>query len=236
MRFIFWLLIGVFAIGIAVALAIPETVTRDGKWRQSLRPQVAVPSELRSSFVASLPSLAATWALGGLVLSLGASVTAGVLGESSHVTAALPIFLMTAISAIVSVRVRHVDAGITARGGLFALIVGLGLAVAGVAAESELLFLAGSAVAGLGFGPSFAGVFRALTERAPADRRASLVSSILIVSYIAFSIPAVIAGVAVTEIGLKETAEIYGAALIGIAALALALSGNLDERREPEPA
>ena len=72
--------------------------------------------------------------------------------------------------------------------------------------------------------------------RLPADQRASLVSSILVVSYIAFSIPAVIAGVAVSQIGLQETAEIYGAALIGIAALALALSGNLDERREPEPA
>jgi predicted MFS family arabinose efflux permease len=53
---------------------------------------------------------------------------------------------------------------------------------------------------------------------------------------LALSIPAVIAGVAVSQIGLQETAEIYGAALIGIAALALALSGNLDERREPEPA
>jgi MFS family permease len=233
-RFVFWLLIGVFVTGIGVALSIPETVARDGRWARSLRPQIAVPTELRAGFIAALPSLAATWALGGLVLSLGASVTAGVLGESSHVAAALPIFVMTGISAIVSVRVVHVDAGTTARFGLVALIVGLGLAVAGIAAESELLFLSGSAVAGLGFGPSFAGVFRALSERAPADQRAALISSILVVSYIAFSIPAVIAGVAVSQIGLQETAEIYGAALIGIAALALALSGNLDERREPE--
>jgi MFS family permease len=235
-RFVFWLLIGVFVAGIGVALSIPETVERDGRWASSLRPQIAVPTELRAGFIAALPSLAATWALGGLVLSLGASVTAGVLGATSHLSAALPIFVMTGISAIVSVRVVHVDAGTTARFGLVALIAGLGLAVAGIAAESELLFLGGSAVAGLGFGPSFAGVFRALSERAPADQRAALISSILVVSYIAFSIPAVIAGVAVSQIGLQETAETYGAALIGIAALALALSGNLDERREPEPA
>jgi MFS family permease len=234
-RFVFWLLIGVFAAGIGVALSIPETVERGGGWAKSLLPQLAVPTGLRSGFVAALPSLAATWALGGLVLSLGASVTAGVLGESSHLAGGLPIFVMCLISAIVSVRVVHVDAGTTARFGLIALIVGLGLAVAGIAAESELFFLLGSAVAGLGFGPSFAGVFRALSERAPADQRAALISSILVVSYIAFSIPAVIAGVAVSQIGLQETAEIYGAALIGIAALALALSGNLDERPDPEP-
>jgi hypothetical protein len=35
--------------------------------------------------------------------------------------------------------------------------------------------------------------------------------------------------VAVNDLGLRETAEIYGASLIGLAALALALSGRLDE-------
>ena len=233
-RFVFWLLIGVFVASHRRRSLDP----RDRRARRSLA-RIAAPAgrgagRASRGFIAALPSLAATWALGGLILSLGASLSAEVLGASSHLSAALPIFVMAGISAFASVRVRRVDAGTTARFGLVALIFGLALAVAGIAAESELLFLAGSAVAGLGFGPSFAGVFRALSERAPADGRAALISSILVVSYLAFSVPAVIAGIAVSQIGLKETAEIYGAALIGIAALALALSGNLDERREPE--
>jgi MFS family permease len=228
---VYWLLIGAFVVSLLVVLAAPETVARTGRWRSSLRPQISVPEHLRTPFIAALPSLAATWALGGLILSLGASLTAGVLGAPSHLAGGLPIVVMCAISAVTSIRVRSVDAQTTARAGLVALIVGIGLALAGISAESELLFLAGAAVAGLGFGPSFAGVFRALSQQAPLDQRAGLVSSILAVSYLAFSIPAVIAGVAVTEIGLQETAEIYGAALIGIAALALALSGSLS--REP---
>jgi MFS family permease len=231
-RLVFWLLIGVFIVGIAVALAIPETVRRDGLWRASLRPRVAVPAGLRAPFIASLPSLAATWALGGLILSLGASVTAGVLGAESHLAGGLPIVVMAGISAVASVQSRHLDPQTTARGGLVALILGLGLALAAIAAESEPLFLAGAAVAGLGFGPGFAGVFRTLSELAPADQRAALISSVLVVSYLAFSLPAVIAGIAVTQIGLQETAEIYGAVLIATAGLALALSGNLG--REPE--
>ena len=98
-----------------------------------------------------------------------------------------------------------------------------------LAAESSVLFLAGCAVAGLGFGPAFAGVFRALSLRAPADQRAALLSAVFVVSYLAFSVPAIIAGAAVTELGLRTTAEIYGGVLIAIAGLALALSGNLDE-------
>ncbi|MFL5870416.1 MAG: MFS transporter [Solirubrobacterales bacterium] len=233
-RFVFWLLIGVFALSLVVIAAVPETVTRDGRWRSSLRPQVAVPPSLRAPFIAALPSLAATWALGGLILALGASLTAGVLGASSHLAGGLPIFVMAGTSALVSIWARPLAPQTTARGGLVALIAGIGVALAAISSGSEALFLIGAGIAGVGFGPAFAGVFRTLSEAAPADQRAALVSAVLVVSYLAFSIPAVIAGAAVTQIGLQDTAEIYGAALIAIAAIALLLSGSLG--REPETA
>jgi hypothetical protein len=102
----------------------------------------------------------------------------------------------------------------------------LGLQVGSIA-----IFLLGTAIAGLGFGPAFAGAFRALSNQAPLDRRASFVSSILVVSYLAFSLPAVLAGAAVTQLGLHDTADIYGIALIVLAATALPLSGQL---RDPQ--
>src|SRR5581483_3945373 len=120
-------------------------------------------------------------------------------------------------------------ARVTARGGLAALIAGLVLVLVALANESSALFLVASAICGVGFGPAFAGVFRLLTTRAPADERASLTSSVFAVSYIAFSITAILAGVAVTQVGLRDTAEVYGAALIALAALALVLSGALAE-------
>jgi MFS family permease len=184
---------------------------------------------MRAAFVAALPSLAATWALGGLILSLGASLTAGVLGQSSHLSGGLPIFILAGTSAIVAIGLRDVAPRTVARGGLSALIVGVGLALVALADQSSALFLVGAAVAGLGFGPAFAGVFRALSLRAPAEHRAGVNSAVFVVSYLAFSLPAILAGIAVTEVGLRETAEIYGLTLIAIAALALALSGNLDD-------
>jgi hypothetical protein len=192
---------------------------------------------MKGAFLAAVPCLAATWALGGLILSLAGSLTAGVLGQSSHLAGGLPIFIMAGISALASVRLREVAPRTTARGGLVALIAGVAVALVALGIESNALFLIGGAVAGLGFGPAFAGVFRALSLRAPADQRAALLSAIFVVSYLAFSVPAIIAGAAVPELGLRETAEIYGAALIATAALALALSGNLDgEANRPAPA
>jgi MFS family permease len=228
-RLVFWILVGTFAAGVLVASSIPETVSRDGGWRSSLWPRVAVPAQMRRAFIAAIPSLAATWALGGLIISLGASLTSGVLGESSHLAGGLPIFVMSGISAVMSVVLRRAHPRTTAQRGLVALIAGVALALVALAAESNLLFIAGAAIAGFGFGPAFAGVFRVLTELAPASQRAALVSSVLVVSYLAFSLPAIAAGVAVSDLGLRETAEIYGAALIAIAAVALALSRHLSE-------
>jgi MFS family permease len=226
-RLVYWILIGIFGASICALLWVPETVERDGRWRRSLKPRIAVPRQMRSVFAAALPSLTATWALGGLILSLGASLTAGVLGEASHLAGGLPIFVMAGVSALTSIRLRHVDPQSTVRLGLPALIVGVALTLAALRAESGMLFLVGSAVAGLGFGPSFAGVFRVLSQLAPVDQRAALVSSVLAVSYLAFSLPAIAAGAAVTEFGLRDTAQVYGGALIATAAMALVLSGSL---------
>ncbi len=150
-------------------------------------------------------------------------------GQESHVAGGLPIFLMAGISAVASVRVRDVSPRLTAQAGLGALIAGVALALVALAVESGAIFLAGAAVCGLGFGPAFAGIFRVLTTMAPADRRAEVVSSVLTVSYIAFSLPAVAAGFGVVQIGLRSTAAIYGGALIAMATLALLLSGRLHE-------
>lgn len=235
-RLVFWLLVGAFVVGIIAVAAIPETVVSDGGWRRALRPSLAVPRQARAAFVAAIPCMVAVWALGGLILSLGGSLTAGVLGQSSHLAAALPIVVITGVSGVTSIRLRETSASATAKGGLVALIAGIATALTALVAESGALFLAGAAIAGLGFGPAFAGVFRVLTGLAPPNQRAGLVSSILTVAYLAFSLPAILAGAAVPDVGLRETAEIYGAALIALAALALAFSGELDEARVRESA
>jgi MFS family permease len=226
---VYWLLVGAFTAAILVAAATPETVERDGPWLHALRPSIAVPASLRVAFVATIPCLMASWALGGLVLSLGPSLTASVLGNTSHLAGGLPIFVMAGVSAAASVWLRDAHARSTARGGLAALIAGIAVTLLSLHLGSLALFLAGAATAGLGFGPAFAGAFRALSNRAPIDQRAGLVSAILAVSYLAFSLPAVAAGAAVTQVGLHETADIYGVVLIVIAALALALSRQLQD-------
>jgi MFS family permease len=232
-RLVYWLLLVGFALAALLALAVPETVARRPTWRQSLRPQVAVPPSLRADFFATVPCLTATWALGGLILSLGPSLTARVLHDSSHVAGGLSIFIMAGVSSAMSIVLRDTHARVAARGGLSALIVGVALALIALSDGSTALFLLATGVAGLGFGPAFAGAFRAVTNRAPADQRAALVASVYVASYLAYSLPALAAGIAVTRYGLADTANVYGAALIALALLALALSHRLQDPQAP---
>jgi len=92
--------------------------------------------------------------------------------------------------------------------------------------------LIGSAVGGAGFGVAFLGGLRNLSAAIPADHRAGVMSAFFLVAYAALSIPAVLAGLAVTPLGLETTFEIFGAV---VAALALLVAFQA-WRTRPRPA
>jgi uncharacterized membrane protein YdbT with pleckstrin-like domain len=81
--------------------------------------------------------------------------------------------------------------------------------------------LAGTVIAGAGFGSTFSGVLRALLPTAAPDQRAGLLSAFYVQSYLAFSLPAVAAGLAVPLIGLSIAAYLYGAVIIVLAVISL---------------
>ena len=58
-----------------------------------------------------------------------------------------------------------------------------------------------------------------LAPLAPPDKRSALVALIYVVLYLAFSIPSVIAGVAVTRYGLLNTTYGYGVVVMALAAI-----------------
>jgi hypothetical protein len=65
---------------------------------------------------------------------------------------------------------------------------------------------------------------RALLPTAAPDQRAGLLSAFYVQSYLAFSLPAVAAGLAVPLIGLSSAAYLYGAVIIVLAVISLAAS------------
>jgi MFS family permease len=225
LRLVYWLLVGVFVLAIAGVLAMPETVERHrGGWASALRPRIGVPSEVRGTFVAVAPVLVATWALGGLYLSLGPSLAVSLLHSSSHVTGGLVIVALTATGAITSVLTRfHAPERVLVFGASM-LALGVGVTILGLNEGVTALFFAGSVLAGVGFGAGFSGAFKTIVALAPPTERAGLIAAVYVLSYLGFSLPAIAAGVAVSHAGLLPTTNVYGSVVAGLALIALALT------------
>ena len=217
LRLVFWLLLGAYLLALLALPAIEDVATRRPGWRASLKPEVRVPPAARSLFAASAPVLVAAWALGGLYLSLGPSLAISLLGSESHVAGGLVIVALAGTGALVSALTHAVEPRLLVARASLALLVGIAITLVAVATGSTVLLYLGSTVAGAGFGPAFAGVFRSLAPLAPPEGRSGLVAAIYIVSYLAFSVPAVAAGVALTHYDLADTTYGYGAVLIALA-------------------
>jgi MFS family permease len=186
---------------------------------QSIRPRIGVPPAARSSFVALAPSLIAIWALAGLYLSLGPSLAVSLMKTDSRVAGGLVIAALMGVGAAASVVVRGADPRVTVIRGSLVLAAGVGLTLIGVALGSVVGLYAGSVIAGLGFGPAFSGIFRSLAPLAPPDKRGALLAVVYIVVYLSFSVPTIIAGIAVTRYDLRPTTYVYGMAVMVLAAV-----------------
>jgi predicted MFS family arabinose efflux permease len=118
--------------------------------------------------------------------------------------------------------------------GTVSLLVGAGVTLLAISSSSELVFLAGTSVAGIGFGSGFQGAIRTVVPLAADDERAGVLSVIFLVSYLSMGLPAVIAGYLVVHGGgLMTTAREYTVAVMALAALALV---GLARRRGSAPA
>ena len=220
---VFALLTAVLVLGAAAVPALPETVGRRPGALASLRPRVAVPPQARTAFTRAVPALLATWAMGGLYLSLGPSLAAGVLHQRNHLVGGLVVTTLMVAAGVASAAVRSARPDRMMTGGAAVLAVGTTATLVALDAGSLAGFFAGSALAGLGFGATFLGVMRSLSALARPHERAELFASLFVVSYLAFSLPAVAAGIEVGRFGLRATATAYGAGIVALAVTAAVL-------------
>lgn len=229
------LLAGMLVAGAAVS-RMPETSTRRAGVRASLRPRVGIPARLRSDVYAILPILVASWALGGLYLSLGPSVAASLFGLHSHLVGGLVVTLLCGTGAATAFLLRAwpIRRTTTVAAGLLA--AGMVVTLAGVETETAALALAGTLVAGVGFGAAALGTFGTLARLAAPDERGELFAVALVIAYLAFSLPAVVAGFASTSVGLRPTAVAYSLGVIALGLAALAAQRMLATRRAALPA
>lgn len=218
LHFVFWLLTGAYALAFIASLLTPDFVKRAPGAVRSMRPQIGVPSVARSQFAITSPSLVAIWALAGLYLSLGPALATTLAGSDNRVIGGLVIFMLMGGGAIASAFVQAVDPRRLIVRGSLVVVAGVGLTMIAVLIESTVALYAGSLIAGLGFGPAFSGAVRSLGPLAPPEKRGALFAALYVVVYVSISVPTIVAGVASSRYGLRDTTYAYGLVVMALAA------------------
>jgi MFS family permease len=191
--------------------------------RFKLTPQrPSVPAVARRPFVLASLAVLSSWSIAGLFLSLGPELSTLVYGSDTHLIGSIGIVMLALTAAVAQVAVGRWAPWRAAAVGSLGLALGMGLVVAAAATESAVLFTLGAIVTGAGFGTAFLGGLRSLSSAIPPEHRAATMSAFYLVAYGSLSIPAVIAGVVVEPLGVRETFEIFGSAIVLIALLVTA--------------
>ncbi|PYY61483.1 MFS transporter [Curtobacterium sp. MCSS17_011] len=230
-----YLLFGALLVLLVLALfVVPEQVQRRPGALRSLRPTISVPRSSRRLFRGVAGSLVASWALGGMFLSLVPSALGAVFGITNHFAAGALIAVVTGVGALTGLAIQRMDTRRAVLLGLVALVLGPIVTVSFVFAHSLPGMVVGSAIAGVGFGAGFQAPLRMLLATAAPTHRAGLLSTIYVVSYLAFGVPSVIGGLLEPSVGLVPVIAGYGGFIVLAAVVALVLQLSSKDAAEVE--
>jgi hypothetical protein len=207
---------------------MPETVDARTGALASLRPRVRIPPSARDALVRLTPVTVGTWALGGFYFSLMPALIRVATGATLPVVGGLVVSALTLSGALSVLSLRSIAAGRIVRGGTVALALGVAVTLAGVDRQVVSLMLAGTIVSGIGFGAAFSGTLRIALPIAAVGERAALMSAFYVEGYLSFSVPAIIAGLAVPLTGLTTVAWAYGSAVIALAVISMIATWGRD--------
>jgi MFS family permease len=219
-----FIIFGAALVALVLALPlVPETVRAQPGGLRSLLPAVRVPHSSRRLLLDVTGALIASWALGGLYLSLVPSVLSSIFDVTNHFAAGALIGLFTGVGALSGLLLQRMDPRRQLLVGLVALILGPVVTVTFVVGGWLPGVVVGTAIAGLGFGAGFQSSLRMLVATVAPQHRAGLLSAVFILSYSAFGLPSVIAGLVDPHTGLTAAIVGYGVFVVVAAFVALVL-------------
>jgi len=193
-----------------------------------IRPRV--PAAILDSFWFTAVSTAATWAVLGLYLSLVPGLASRDAHSVNLMTGGTVVAALIGTAAVVQLFTHRISALRLAIAGDLILAGGLVLSVLAAAAHSTWAIYATAVVMGVGLGPSFNGSLRHLSGVIPGGQRGQVMSAYYLVGYLSLAIPAILAGLAASHVGLTSTYVAFGIVVAVVCAGAAWLGSRIAAR------
>ncbi|NNP73009.1 mutlidrug resistance protein [Acinetobacter defluvii] len=218
---VFEVFIALFVVMLCVAWFSPETTVQRSGAFASLKPKLTVPSQTRKALLIVCPVNVALWMVSGFFLSLMPSLLVQTFKNPSVWLNGSMFMTLTIMGAIGILMFRHAQTFKILIVGAMSIAIGASIILLGIHLPQTILLFMGAGITGIGFGTGFMGAIRAVMPLAQPEQRAGLMATFYVISYLAFSIPAIIAGYFVTHIGLSMTATLYICMIIVLSGLAV---------------
>ncbi|PDT18466.1 MFS transporter [Rhizobium sp. J15] len=214
MHLVYALLLLAFTLQAAAIWLTRETGGRRPGALGSLVPRVSVPPQAKRPLSVVTPINIANWTLAGFYLSLVPSLVAGTTGSTAPLTGGAVVTALMVSGAVTVYARRGKSASANLGFGVSAKTLGILTVVAGVHLANVPLLLIGTVFTGAGFGTNFLGSIGTIMPHAKAEERAGLLSAFYVQSYLAFSLPAILAGFLAKSAGYQVTTDIYATAIL----------------------
>ena len=221
----YWVLAVIVTGVLVLAWFLPRHVANESTAPWRLR-GLTVPRGLRGTFATAVLAVGAAYALGSVVLAMGAQIAHQLVGSTNVLVTGALLSVSAIVIGVVAVVSRRLPARWLIASGTVASIIGLGLLTLSASLHSLPLFFAGMVLGGAGYSFNFLGGLTLVNAHAPATHRAGMLSSVLVIAYLMQGAAALVLGAIATSGGLAVALDVGSPAigLVCVAALVLALA------------
>lgn len=221
LQLIFIILISIYTIELFLTFFTAESTVKRSGALASFKPKMAIPTAAKFALICISPVNIALWMLSGFFLSLMPSLLSQAFQIHSAWLNGLSFCALTLSGAMGILLLRQSASIFILKFGTISLMLGTSILVLAINWVNIYLLFLGALIAGFGFGTSFMGAIRVVMPLALPEQRAGLMAAFYVESYLAFSIPAIIAGLMVKQVGLMNSSNLYVISIIILAFIAL---------------
>ncbi|GAA4685161.1 MFS transporter [Frondihabitans cladoniiphilus] len=217
----YWVLFVVEALVFALVWRLPRDRDAEApRWRPR---GVSVPRALWGPVAAAALCVSASYSLGAVILSQGASIGVQLVGSSNALMTGALLAISMLVIGIVALASRRIPLPIAAVIALVATALGFGSLVLAASQHSLALFLVFCVLGGIGYSLFFAAGLQIVSRFAPEHHRGSMFSTVYLVGYVFQAATALWLGSEATSGGLAHAVDLGAPVVSALAAVALIL-------------
>lgn len=230
---IFLIIIGVLLLSAALIATSPETAPHTPGARRSLRPQVFVPTQVRSLIPVAAAIFLSTWAVGAFYQAFVPALVEGQLNSKSSFILGLVFAAYMAPSALGAPLSGRFTPATAQRVGMTGFVIGMIGLITAITIDTLALFIVATVIAGASQGIAISAATRGLLHGSSLVERSPIFSVVYLLSYSGATIPALIAGRLTNILSLPSITLGYGAlALVATLLTLIAAHDPRDNHRD----